>query len=90
MRRSCGTAWWNCARSSTSRLLLPGLTQPRTLGSTFVRTKVNRKSAKTKVLDSFIQSGTIRWGGCAATEATKSFGDLIPGGLRVRLRLSPS
>ena len=46
-------------------------------GFTFVRTKVNRKSAKTKVLDSFVQSDAIRICRCVATEGAKSFGDPI-------------
>ena len=36
-----------------------GVTHPRTPGFTFGRPKVNRKTAKTKVLDSFAQSVCI-------------------------------
>ena len=43
------------------RCLLLGAMRPQTPQFTFVRTKVNRKSAKTKVLDSFVQSVCIRF-----------------------------
>src|SRR5699024_2266601 len=39
-----------------------GVTRPRTPGLTFGRPKVNRKTAKTKVLDSFSYSASIRLG----------------------------
>ena len=77
---------------------LTGPSQPRTSvlvggGSapaprvTFVRTKVNRKSAKTKVLDSFIQSVFIRF--AAAQSLNQIFWHLICGGFLIQLRLTP-
>ena len=37
--------------------ILAGVTHPRAPGFTFGRPKVNRKTAKTKVLDSFVLTG---------------------------------
>ena len=57
--RYCHSSRWLVGATDPTPPEISGATRPRTPGFTFGRPKVNRKTAKTKVLDSFAQSVCI-------------------------------